>query len=335
MQGLVTVFGGSGFVGSQVVRALAKSGARIRVAVRNPGRGYRLRMLGDVGQIEVAQANIRDEPSIYRALEGAQACVNAVGVLFESGRQRFDDLHAAGAGLLARTAVSAGADRFVQISAIGADPRSAAAYARSKAAGEAAVREAAPFATILRPSVVFGPEDQFFNRFASMAGLAPALPLIGGGGTRFQPVFVGDVAEAVARALDDPAVPGRTYELGGPSVYTFRALMELMLAEIGKSRALAPIPFPIAGVIGKAGDFLAKAGLAPPITADQVEMLKSDNVVTPGALSLSDLGIAPQALEPIIGTYLYRYRRGGQYAELSAVAAAMPPRSQSSGAAPT
>jgi NADH dehydrogenase len=323
MQGLVTVFGGSGFVGSQIVRALAKSGARIRVAVRNPGRGYRLRMLGDVGQIEVSQANIRDEASVARALEGAEACVNAVGVLFESGRQTFGDLHAAGAGLLARQAVAAGAERFVQISAIGADPDSPAAYARSKAAGEAAVREAAPLATILRPSVVFGADDQFFNRFAAMAGLSPALPLIGGGGTRFQPVFVGDVASAVALALDDPAAPGHTYELGGPGVYTFKALMEIMLAEIGKSRFLAPVPFPIAGLLGRAGDIAAMAGLPPPITSDQVEMLKVDNVVAPGALGLADLGVTPQAIESVLGSYLYRYRRGGQYAELSAAAAAI------------
>jgi len=326
MQGLVTVFGGSGFVGSQIVRALARNGARVRVAVRNPGRGYRLRMLGDVGQIEVTQANIRDEASVARALEGAQACVNAVGVLFQSGRQTFDDLHAHGAGLLARSAVAAGAERFVQLSAIGADAASPAAYAKSKAAGEAAVREAAPFAIILRPSVVFGPDDQFFNRFAAMAGLAPALPLIGGGSTLFQPVFVGDVAEAVAKALDDPKAPGRTYELGGPGVYTFKALMELMLTEIGKSRLLAPIPFPLAGLLGKAGDFVAMAGFPPPITSDQVEMLKSNNVVAPGAFGLADLGVTAQPLESIIGSYLYRYRRGGQYAESSAAAAAAPPR---------
>ncbi len=326
MQGLVTVFGGSGFVGSQIVRALAKTGARIRVAVRNPGRGYRLRMLGDVGQIEVAQANIRDGASVERALDGAQASVNAVGVLFESGHQTFGDLHAEGAALLARSAVAAGAERFVQISAIGADANGRAAYARSKAAGEIAVGKAAPFATILRPSIVFGADDQFFNRFAAMAGLAPALPLIGGGGTRFQPVFVGDVAEAVAKALDDPAAPGRTYELGGPGVYTFKGLMEIMLAEIGKSRVLAPIPFPIAGLMGRAGDVVAMTGFPPPITSDQVEMLKVDNVVAPGALGLAELGIAAQALEPIIGSYLYRYRKGGQYAELSAAAAAMPPR---------
>ena len=326
MQGLVTVFGGSGFVGSQIVRSLARSGARVRVAVRNPGRGYRLPMLGDVGQIEVAQANIRDEASVARALEGAEGCVNAVGVLFESGRQSFTDLHAEGAGRLARAAVAAGATRFVQVSAIGANADSSAAYARSKAAGEVAVREAAIFATVLRPSLVFGPDDQFFNRFASMAGLAPALPLIGGGATRFQPVFVGDVGDAVAKAMDDPSAAGRTYELGGPGIYTFKQLMEIMLAEIGRGRALAPIPFPIAGLLGRAGNLMTSIGLPPPITGDQVEMLKSDNVVSPGALGFADLGIAPKALEPIIGTYLYRYRKGGQYADLSAAAAALPPR---------
>ena len=164
------------------------------------------------------------------------------------------------------------------------------------------------------------------HRFAAMAGLAPALPLIGGGSTLFQPVFVGDVAEAVAKALDDPKAPGRTYELGGPGVYTFKALMELMLTEIGKSRLLAPIPFPLAGLLGKAGDFVAMAGFPPPITSDQVEMLKSNNVVAPGAFGLADLGVTAQPLEPIIGSYLYRYRRGGQYAESSAAAAAAPPR---------
>ena len=326
MQGLVTVFGGSGFVGSQIVRALARSGARVRVAVRNPGRGYRLRMLGDVGQIEVSQANIRDEASVERALDGAQACVNAVGVLFESGRQTFEDLQARGPGLLARAAVAAGADRFIQVSAIGADVDGKAAYARSKAMGEAAAKAATPRATILRPSIVFGPDDQFFNRFAAMAGIAPALPLIGGGSTRFQPVFVGDVAQAVANALDDPATAGKTYELGGPGTYTFKALMEIMLAQIGKSRLLTPLPFPIAGLLGKVGDIVSMSGFPPPITSDQVELLKVDNVVAPGALGLAELGVAPQALESIIGTYLYRYRRGGQYAELSAAAAAMPPR---------
>ncbi len=218
------------------------------------------------------------------------------GVLFESGRQTFDDLHAAGAGMLARASVAAGATRFVQLSAIGADADSPAAYARSKAAGEAAVRDAAPLATILRPSVVFGSDDQFFNRFAAMAGLSPALPLIGGGGTRFQPVFVGDVAQAVARALDDRRPrPGARTNSAAPASTRSRRLMEIMLAEIGKPRFLAPVPFPIAGLLGRVGNLAATVGFPPPITSDQVEMLKVDNVVAPGALGLADLGVTPTA----------------------------------------
>jgi NADH dehydrogenase len=314
MKGLVTIFGGSGFVGSQIVRALAKKGSRVRVAVRQPGRGYRLRMLGDVGQIEVVQANIRDDDSVARALEGAEGCVNAVAVLYSHGRQTFDALHIEGARRIAQSAARAGASRFVQVSAIGADATSPAAYARTKAAGEAVVREAFPTATIVRPSVVFGPEDQFFNRFAQMATLAPALPLIGGGHTRFQPVFVADVGQAIANALWSDEASGGLFELGGPEVFTFRQLMELMLAVIQRRRLLAPIPWPIAELMGRAGDLAAAAGVTPPITSDQVAMLRSDNVVTDGASGLQDLGVAPSALEPIIPTYLYRYRRGGQYA---------------------
>jgi uncharacterized protein YbjT (DUF2867 family) len=314
MRGLVTIFGGSGFVGSQIVRALAKRGSRVRVAVRRPGRGYRLRMLGDVGQIEVVQANVRDADSVARALEGAEACVNAVAVLWESGRQTFQALHVDGARAIAEASRAVGVDRFVQLSAIGASETSPALYGRTKAAGEAAVREVLPSATILRPSVVFGADDQFFNRFASMATLSPALPLIGGGETRFQPVFVADVAAAVAQAVWSPDAAGRTYELGGPGVYSFKALMILLLAQIGRERILVDVPFPIARVLGAVGDLAARMGLAPPITSDQVELLRVDNVVSPGALGLSDLGVTANPLEPIIPTYLYRYMKGGQYA---------------------
>jgi NADH dehydrogenase len=315
MKGLVTVFGGSGFVGAQVVRALARRGSRVRVAVRQPGRGYRLRMLGDVGQIEVVQANVRDAGSIARALDGAEACVNAVAVLYESGRQTFQALHVDGARAVAVAARAAGAGRFVQISSIGASPQSRSLYALTKAAGETAVREAIPGAVILRPSVVFGQGDQFFNRFAEMAMISPALPLIGGGQTRFQPVFVGDVAQAVAEAVWNPDAAGRTYELGGPTIYSFEALMRLLLAEIGRRRILVPIPFGIAGLLGSVGDLLAATPLAPPITSDQVELLRVDNVVSPAALGLADLGVTASALEPIIPTYLYRFLKGGQYAE--------------------
>jgi len=327
MQGLVTVFGGSGFLGGQIVRALARRGKRVRVAVRQPGRGYRLRMLGDVGQIEVVQANVRDEASVARALDGAEACVNAVGILFETGRQSFDAVHVAGARIVARASAERGVDSFVHLSAIGADGGARARYAQTKAAGEAAVREILPAAVILRPSVIFGPDDHFFNRFAAMATLAPALPLIGGGGNRLQPVYVADVAAAAARAVDDLATKGLTYELGGPGIYAFRALMELILAEIHRERALIPLPFALARLLGMAGDMVAATGLvAPPITSDQVEMLRGDTVVAPGALGLADLGVAATALEAIIPTYLYRYRKGGQYAEVTQAAAALPPR---------
>ncbi len=323
--GLVTVFGGSGFVGAQIVRALARKGARVRVAVRNPGRGYRLRMLGDVGQIEVVQANLRDDASVARALDGAEGCINAVAVLFETGRQTYEALHVNGAARVARLARAAGALRFVQISAIGADAGSAAAYARTKAAGEAAVREVFPEAVILRPSVVFGPEDKFFNRFAEMAAMAPALPLIGGGRTRMQPVFVADVGQACANAIGSEEAAGKTFELGGPEVFTFRQLMALVLAVTQRRRLLVPVPWPAAQLLGRAGDLAASLGLAPPITSDQVAMLRVDNVVANDALGLADLGIRASAVEPIIPTYLYRYRRGGQYANQQDSIAAQPP----------
>jgi uncharacterized protein YbjT (DUF2867 family) len=323
MHGLVTVFGGSGFLGSQIVRQLAKRGHRVRVAVRRPGGAYRLRLLGDVGQIEVVQANIRDDESVARALEGAEAAVLSVGVLWQSGRQTFEAIQAEGAERVAKAAAAAGVARFVQISAIGADAASPSAYARTKAAGEAAVRKALPHAVIVRPSVVFGPEDDFFNRFADMAARGPVLPLIGGGKTRLQPVFVADVAAAVACALEDPTASGQTFELGGPSVYAFEGLMRLVLQVTGRKPPLVAIPFGLASVLGRIGDVIGSLGLvAPPITSDQVELLKTDNVVAPGARGLSDLGVAPTAVEPIIPTYLYRFRKGGQYAE--ALAAAVP-----------
>jgi NADH dehydrogenase len=324
MNDLATVFGGSGFVGSQIVRALARRGWRIRVAVRRPGRGYRLRMLGDVGQIEIVQANIRDRESVDRALAGAAACVNAVGVLYEAGPQSFAAIHVEGARMLAEAAAAGGIARFVHLSAIGADPASPSGYGRSKAQGEAAVRQAIPRAVVLRPSVVFGPSDAFFNRFAAMARVSPFLPLIGGGATRFQPVFVGDVAAATAAALADPAAAGLTYELGGPAIYSFEALMRLMLEVIERRPALVKLSFGLAEKLGAMGDALARMGLAPPITRDQVEMLRTDNVAAPGAPGLAELGVAATAVEAIIPTYLYRYRKGGQYAEAVRAAAAAP-----------
>ena len=322
MQGLVTIFGGSGFVGSQIVRALARRGARIRVAVRRPWQAYRLRLLGDVGQIEIVQANVRVPETIEAALDGAEGVVYAVGVLYETGKQGFAALQAEGAARAAESAARRGIGRFVLISAIGADAHSASKYARTKAEGEAAVRAAIPGAAILRPSVVFGQGDGLFTRFAELAQISPVLPLFGGGETRFQPVFVGDVARAAARALEDPAAAGVTFELGGPTVYSFRQLMELMLAEIGRERMLLPLPWDIASLIGAVGDAQAMARgplpmLPPPqLTSDQVALLKVDNVVAAGAPGLAALGVEPQALESIIPGYLYPFRKGGQYADL-------------------
>lgn len=312
MQGLVTVFGGTGFIGRQVVRALAKQGLRVRAAARQPGRGYRLRMLGDVGQIEVVQANIRDKVSIARAVEGAEAVVNLVGILRETGRQRFLAIQGMGARNIAEAARDAGARRLVQISAIGADADGASKYARSKAEGEAAVRDVFPGATIVRPSIVFGPEDDFFNRFGQMASISPALPLIGGGRTKFQPIYVGDLAAAIAQAASSDAFAGQTYELGGPAVHDFKALLTFVCTETGRKRILVPLPFPIAGLLGMAGD-VAGMVIAPPITSDQVELLRTDNVASgPG---LEAFGITGKPIEAVVPSYLYRYRKGGQYAE--------------------
>ncbi|HLZ76652.1 complex I NDUFA9 subunit family protein [Phenylobacterium sp.] len=321
MQNLVTVFGGSGFIGAQAVRQLAKAGWRIRVAVRNPAKAYAMRLHGDVGQIDIVQANIRNEPSLRRALSGASASVNLVGVLRETGRQGFQALQVMGARNVAAAAKAEGVSRVVQMSAIGADAGSESKYARTKAEGEAAVREIYPDAVVVRPSIVFGPEDDFFNRFAAMAQISPVLPLIGGGHTRFQPVFVGDVGKALALVTAAPEAAGQTYELGGPAAFTFRQLMELMLAEIGKRRILLPLPWPVAGLMAAVGDAangvagFAGASLPTPITADQLILLKTDNVASGACPGLAELGITPTTLEAVLPGYLYRYRKGGQYAD--------------------
>jgi NADH dehydrogenase len=317
MQNLVTVFGGSGFIGAQAVRQLAKAGWRIRVAVRNPAKAYAMRLHGDVGQIDIVQANVRNPPSLRRALSGATASVNLVAVAYETGRQGFQALHVMGAKNVAEAARAEGVTRLVQMSALGADAASDSKYARTKAEGEAAARAVYPDAVVLRPSVVFGPEDHFFNRFAALAQTSPVLPLIGGGDTRFQPVFVGDVSKALARVAAAPEAAGKTYELGGPAVFTFRQLMEMMLSEIGKRRFLAPLPWPVASLLGEAGDLMG-ALTPPPITADQVILLKSDNVASGAYPGLADLGITPTTLEAVLPSYLYRYRKGGQYADQEA-----------------
>lgn len=314
MQNLVTVFGGSGFVGTQAVRYLAKAGWRIRVAVRNPNLAYKMRLLGDVGQIDVVQANIRNTPSLERALDGATASLNLVGLLYETGRQGFQGVHVMGSKNIAETAKAQGVAHLVQMSALGADAASTSKYARTKAEAEAEVRAIYPDAVIVRPSIVFGNGDGFFNRFAAMAQFSPVLPLIGGGKTRFQPVFVGDVGRALAQMVTDPACAGQTYELGGPGVFTFRELLEKMLAETDQRRLLAPIPFPFASLLGKAGN-LTSFLIPPPVTSDQVELLKTDNVVSGQYPGLEALGVTPTTLESVLPTYLYSYRKGGQYAD--------------------
>lgn len=316
MHSLVTVFGGTGFVGKYVVRALARHGWRIRVAARNPLRAPQLKVMGEVGQIEFARADLKSPDSVAAAVEGAEAVVNLVGVLAQLGRQTFDALQAQGAAAIAEAAAERGITRFIQISAIGADARSPSAYARTKAAGEAAVRAAIPTATVLRPSIVFGPEDQFFNRFAAMAALSPVLPVVGAS-TRFQPVYAGDVGAAVAEAMKPGReAAGRTYELGGPGVYTFRELMEIMLHDIQRKRPIVAIPTPVAGFMGAVGDLQARiVPIAPFLTSDQVRLLGRDNVADPALPGLAELGVEPTSVDTVLPTYLWRFRDGGQFAQ--------------------
>ncbi|WP_018235129.1 complex I NDUFA9 subunit family protein [Ensifer sp. BR816] len=311
---LVTIFGGSGFVGRHVVRALAKRGYRIRVAVRRPDLAGHLQPLGTMGQISFVQANLRYRKSVDRAVEGADHVINCVGVLFESGRNTFDAVQDFGARAVAEAARAAGAT-LTHVSAIGANTNSESKYARTKGRAEIAVLETVPEAVILRPSIIFGPEDDFFNKFASMARFAPALPLIGGGQTKFQPVYVTDVAEAVARAVDGKLKGGTIYELGGAQVLSFRECLEITLNTIDRKRSFVSIPFGIASLLGSVASLVPF--IAPPITADQVVLLKSDNVVSAAAeaegRTLSGIGIEPTLLDSILPTYLVRFRPHGQY----------------------
>ncbi len=301
---LITVFGGTGFIGRHLVRRLAACGARIRVISRDPGHGTHLQPMGGVGQIVIERADLTSEPALARVVEGALAVVNLIGILYETGRQTFAEVQGELPGRIGRAAAAAGVARLVQISAIGADPQSTSAYARSKAEGERAVRDALPGATILRPSIVVGPEDGFFNRFAAMARLLPALPLIGGGRTRFQPVYVGDVADAIVAALERDDARGQTFELGGPKIYSFAELMRYMLQVIGRRRLLVPLSFELATWQARLLELLP----VPPLTRDQVELLKTDNVVGAEARTLADLGIAPTPIELVVPEYLGRYR---------------------------
>ena len=310
---LITIIGGSGFLGRHIVRALARRGYRIRVACRRPDLAGHLQPLGNVGQIMMVQANLRYPASLAAACEGAYAVINLPGVLHSSGAQSFDAIHAFGAEAAGKAAKAAKARLFIQMSAIGADDNSSSEYARSKAQGEKNARAAFPGAIVLRPSIVFGPEDSFFNRFAEMARFAPFLPLIGGGETKFAPVFAGDVGEAVARLVDAGEADGRTYELGGPEVFSFRQLMQFTLDTIERKRPLIPVPWGIARLQAAIMGLLPK----PMLTTDQVELLKRDNVVSAEAeregRTLKGLGITPSGIEGIVPGYLYRYRKAGQF----------------------
>jgi NADH dehydrogenase len=315
---LITIIGGSGFVGRHAVQALAKRGYRIRVACRRPDLAGHVVPLGTPGQIMPVQANVRYPDSLALVCDGAFAVINLAGVLYSRGAQSFDAIHVFGAEASAKAAKAAKAQVFIQMSALGADAESASGYARSKAEGEARAKAAFPGATIVRPSVVFGPKDEFFNRFAALARFSPVLPLIGGG-TKLQPVFVGDIAAAFVALIERSETLGRTFEFGGPEVFTYRELLGFILATIERRRLLLPIPWGIARVMGIVMGFLPK----PMLTEDQVEMLRNDNVVDPRAeqtgTTLRGLGIAANGIEAIVPAYLYRYRKAGQFTAPSGI----------------
>lgn len=317
---LAVVFGGSGFVGRNVVRELARRGWRVRAAVRRPHQALFLRPMGAVGQVQLFQANVRHKPSVMRALDGADAVVNLVGILHQEGAQSFARVQAQGAAAIAEASARAGIETLVHVSAIGADVESDSLYARTKGEAERAIAAAVPTATILRPSVIFGPEDRFFNKFASLMSMAPAfLPLpmlIGGGETKFQPVYVDDVADAVCAALERSDTAGKTYELGGPRIYSFKELLNFTLYETGNRRILAPAPFAIAPALGLVGEMIgAIPFFDPPITRDQIRLMKKDNIVAAGAPGLAALGVTPKTVESIVPDYLVRFRKYGQFAE--------------------
>lgn len=310
---LVTIYGGSGFLGRHVVRAIARTGARMRVAVRRPELALHLQPLGGVGQINPVQANVRFPDSLKAAADGADAVINLVGILAATGKQTFKAVQDEGARHVAEAAREAGANALVHVSAIGADTRSPSIYARTKAAGEAGVKEAFPKAVILRPSVVFGPEDEFFNRFAALARIFPALPLFGGGTMRFQPAFAGDVAKAAICGLTGSAGSDAPYELGGPEVLTLKDVMKRVLDYTMRKRLLVPIPFWLAKLQGALLQWLPN----PPLTLDQVRLLQTDNVVSEEAeragRTLDGLGIEPVAIPAVVPDYLEQFRPRGQF----------------------
>ena len=317
---LITVFGGSGFIGRYIVRNLVAASHRVRVAVRSPNRAPFLRPMGDVGQVVPVQVNIRDDVSVAAAVSGADAVVNAVGTYRQRGKQTYQAVHVEGAGRIATTAAAAGVSRLVHISGIGTDDESPSAYIRSKTAGEAAVREGFAGVTIVRCSVVFGPEDGVLNRLAALSRLSPVMPLFGNspmdaGSSRIQPVYVGDVAEAVRHILADDATAGQTFELGGPQVMTYRKLVETVLHEVGRRRILAPLPFGIAKAIAGILEVVLPVS---PISRDELILLETDNVIGEGVPGFADLGIEPTALGAIAPSYLRRFRRGSGAAGVTA-----------------
>lgn len=307
----VAVFGASGFIGRHAVRALAKGGFgyRVRAVVRNPTTAAYLQPMGHVGQIQPLRANVRNADEVARAIADVDAVVNLVGILNPAGGQSFHAMHVEAAAAIARAAREAGVRSLVHVSAAGIGPQSESVYARSKAEGEIALRREFPAATILRPSLVFGPEDNFFNKFANLARFAPALPLIGGGHTRFQPVWVADVARAIVTCIENPATEGQTYELGGPTVYSFKQMLQTILQVTARRRLLVPIPFSLAKIPAFFLQFLPGKLLTP----DQVTLLKTDNVVADGAFTLRHLGIEPEPLEAVLPSYLWRFRKKGQF----------------------
>ena len=314
---LVTIFGGSGFVGLYIARRLAKEGWRVRVAVRRPNEAMFVKPYGVVGQVEPVLCNVRDDASVASVLDGADAVVNCVGILAPDGKNTFDAVQAEGAGRIARLAQAAAIERMVHVSAIGADVDSDSAYAQTKAKGEAAVLEHMPSTMILRPSIIFGPEDQFFNRFAGLSRMGPVLPVIGAE-TRFQPVYVDDVAQAAVLGVTGKA-SGGVYELGGPDVRSFRALMQHMLGVIRRRKIILNIPFPVARLMGFSFDMLSivSGGLVPAqVTRDQVRNLAKDNVVSEHCKSFADLGIEPTSMDAVLPEYLWRFRPSGQYDEI-------------------
>ncbi|MDC7692663.1 complex I NDUFA9 subunit family protein [Asticcacaulis sp. DXS10W] len=311
---LVTVFGGSGFVGKQVVRALAQKGWRVRVAVRKPTYAYDLKPLGTVGQIQIVRCDVRKEAEVQAALNGASAVVNLVGILYQTPGASFDAVHRAASKAIAEGAAKLGIKDFVQMSALGADPKSSSKYASTKGKAEEAVRAAIPSAVIVRPSVIFGPQDGFFTGLAEQIKAFPFMPSIGGGKTKFQPVYVGDVARAIADTLGNPAFAGKTFEIVGPQTFTFNELVQYVGEEIQSPRALIWMPFAAASLIGVVGD-ISSLLIKPLLTSDQVLLLQKDNVASGKLPGLRELGILPTAVESVVPSYLWRFRKNGQFAE--------------------